>query len=510
MSPSLALLVWFMLLLALLRFDPAKEPGISVALWVPLIWLFIIGSRLPSQWFGGQVGQVAAALEEGNALDRNIFSILILLAIGILISRSFKWGDFFAHNFALMTLLSFGLLSVLWSDFPFVALKRWFRDLGLYLVLLVVLSDPHPLEAVCTLLRRLSYLLIPLCILLIKYYPSIGKEYDSWTGMAFYVGATTSKNMLGVLCLISGLFFFCDTLTRWCERKERLTRRILIVNVSFIAMTLWLMHMSSSATSRLCMVLGCVVIVVAHSKTARNHPALLKVLIPLGICLYLVLVFGLGVDINAVVAEAVGRDPTLTDRTLIWKTLLSMHTNPLIGTGYESFWLGSRLLKVWESDVGRINEAHNGYLQTYLQLGIIGLSILSSFLIASYRTICRRFESLSSLGLLGLALWTVLMFYNVTEASFQGGLLWLTFFLVAIDLGPGGGEQLSGHRSVACTRPNGPPWLRSSLSRGTEAMPIGGSKGETTMRTKPSMNRLTNGRSSGGKSCGTASRTIRI
>src|SRR5262249_50219648 len=122
MFPSLALFLWLILLLGLLRYDPAKEPGTSVALWVPLIWLFIIGSRLPSQWFGGQMGQVAATLEEGNAFDRNIFSILILLAIGILRSRSFKWGDFFAHNFALITMLSFSLLSVLWSDFPFVAL----------------------------------------------------------------------------------------------------------------------------------------------------------------------------------------------------------------------------------------------------------------------------------------------------------------------------------------------------------------------------------------------------
>ena len=69
-----------------------------------------------------------------------------------------------------MVFLLFALLSVLWSDFPLVALKRWFRDLGNYLVILVVLSDPRPLEAVRALLRRLCYLLIPLSILLVKYY----------------------------------------------------------------------------------------------------------------------------------------------------------------------------------------------------------------------------------------------------------------------------------------------------------------------------------------------------
>ena len=452
MPPSLALFLWLILLLGLLRYDPAKEPGTSVALWVPLIWLFIVGSRLPSQWLGGLGGQDAGALEEGNFLDRNIFTVLILLAIGILKSRSFKWGDFFAHNFALLTLLSFSLLSVLWSDFPFVAFKRWFRDLGNYLVILIALSDPHPLMAVRTLLRRLCYLLIPLCILLIKYYPDMSKEYDFWTGMASYTGATTSKNMLGVLCLVSMLFFFEDTLTLWFDRKERLTRRIILVNVSFIAMTLWLLNMSSSATSRVCTAFGCAVIAAAHSKTAKHHPALLKMLIPAGICLYLVLAFGFGIDINAAVAEAVGRDPTLTDRTRIWEIVLSIHTDPLVGTGYESFWLGSRLLRVWQSGFGQINEAHNGYLQVYLNLGLIGVFLLSCFLIASYRTICRRLEPLSSLGSLSLALWTVLLFYNVTEAGFHGGVLWLTFLPGAIALWPCGGERPSGHRSVARTR----------------------------------------------------------
>jgi len=89
-----------------------------------------------------------------------------------------------------------------------VSFKRWFRDLGNYIVILVVLSDPRPLEAVHTLLRRLCYLLIPLSILLIKYYSYLGRAYSEWTGAAEYIGAMTSKNMLGVVCLISGIFFF--------------------------------------------------------------------------------------------------------------------------------------------------------------------------------------------------------------------------------------------------------------------------------------------------------------
>jgi hypothetical protein len=91
MPPILALVLWSILLLGLLRFDPAKASGTSLALWVPLIWMFIVGSRLPMQWLGGQgVTMGAQSLEEGNPLDRTVFFVLILLAIGILMSRSFN------------------------------------------------------------------------------------------------------------------------------------------------------------------------------------------------------------------------------------------------------------------------------------------------------------------------------------------------------------------------------------------------------------------------------------
>jgi exopolysaccharide production protein ExoQ len=428
MPPSLALFLWLILLLTLLRFDPARDPGTSLALWVPVIWMFILGTRLPSQWLGGQVGLEAQAFEAGNLLDASFNSALILLTIGILMSRSFNWGDFFTRNMALTAFLSFALLSVVWSDFSFVAFKRWFRDLGNYLMVLVVLSDPRPIEAVRTVLRRLCYLVIPLSILLIKYYPEIGKGWDSWTGVAQYSGATTGKNMLGVVCLVSALFFFWDTVTRWADRRERRTKRIILVSVAFIAMTLWLLDISNSTTSSVCLVLGCLVIAAAHSKVFQRHPTFLKVMIPASFCLYLILAFGLGM--NGELAGAVGKDPTLTDRTKIWTSLLNMQTDPLLGTGYESFWLGPRLQQFWQtSGLGRINEAHNGYLEIYVNLGIIGLCLLGGFLMASYRTICRRLTPFSSLASFTLAIWAVMLFYSVTEAGFRSGLMWIMFLL---------------------------------------------------------------------------------
>ena len=433
MPPSIALGLWFVLLVGLLWFDPAKSPNTPPALWIPIIAMFIAGTRNISQWLTGKVGMSAAAFEDGNPLDRVIALTLILLAIGVLMSRSVNWGALIERNLALLVFLSFALLSVFWSDYPFTAFKRWFRDLGTYLMILVVLSDPRPVEAVRIVLRRLAYLMVPLSILLIKYYSDIGKHYSYWTGEAEFVGAATSKNMLGLLCLISGLFFLWDTTTRWSDRKQPRVKRILLVNLAFIGMTLWLMNLAKSTTSYVCLAMGSFVIVAAHTRYFRRHPTILKVLIPASFCLYLILNFGL--NMNGSMAQAVGKDPTMTDRTKIWAFVLGMHTNPLIGTGYQSFWLGPRLDYFWmHSGLGHLNEAHNGYLEVYLELGLIGVFILVGFLIAAYQIICRRLTSSFDLAVLGMATWMTLVFYNMSEAAFETGLLWMMLLLTAVAL----------------------------------------------------------------------------
>jgi exopolysaccharide production protein ExoQ len=428
MAPSLALFLWLILLVALLRFDPAREPKTSAALLVPVIWFFFLGSRPPAMWLGlSYASDAAQALEQGNPVDRTVFSLLTLLAIAILVSRSFNWGNFVAQNSALVFFLAFALLSVAWSDFPLPAFKKWFRDLGVYMAVLVVLSDPRRLEAVRTVLRRVCYLLVPLSIVLIKYYPNLGKSFSPWGGEE-YTGVSTSKNMLGVVCLVSGIFFFWDTVTRWHQRRDKRVRRVILVNIAFIGMILWLLNLSKSDTSTICLAIGCLVIAAVHSNFGRRHLGGVKALAPVSFLLYLILTLGFGM--GAQLSEAVGRSGNMSDRTRIWQVLLSVPINPVLGTGYQSFFLGPRVQWIWARLTGdNVLEAHNGYLETYLDLGLIGLFLLCTFLIATYRKICKRLKPVTPLVSLGLGLWTLSLFYNVTEAAFGGGLLFITLLM---------------------------------------------------------------------------------
>jgi O-antigen ligase len=296
-------------------------------------------------------------------------------------------------------------------------------------MVLVVISDARPLAAVGTLLRRLGYLLIPLSVVLIKYFPAIARQYDPWTGFATYCGATSSKNMLGVVCLVGGIYFAWDTVVRWQDRKNKRQRRIILVNAALICMVLWLLNMCNSATSRTCLLIACLVILAAHTKTVQRRPAILTVTVPVVFLMYTFLFFGLG--LSGQFASAVGRT-SLSGRDEIWRAVLKEAANPLVGTGYESFWLGPRLERIWLSGQGAINEAHNGYLEVYLNLGYVGLFLLLFFVAAVYWNICKRFKPFSSIASLTLGIWTAFVFHNCTEVDFRSGLTWLVFVLAAL------------------------------------------------------------------------------
>jgi O-antigen ligase len=141
--------------------------------------------------------------------------------------------------------------------------------------------------------------------------------------------------------------------------------------------------------------------------------------------------FVFDVDILALVAQSVGRNPDLTGRTHIWEVVLGAGTNPLLGTGYEAFWLGPRLEWVW-SLAGDINVAHNGYIEIYLTGGLIGLALVLALVLGGLADICRRFFRSPMHESFGFALWTVVILYNITESALRGSLLWTVFLLYCV------------------------------------------------------------------------------
>jgi exopolysaccharide production protein ExoQ len=135
--------------------------------------------------------------------------------------------------------------------------------------------------------------------------------------------------------------------------------------------------------------------------------------------------------------HSLGRDPTLTGRTEIWQAVLSVHTNPVLGAGFENFWVGERMERVWEITAQHIQEAHDGYLEVYLNLGWIGVVLLAAVIVTGYRNAVAIYRRNLHAGRIRVALFTAGVIYSVTEAGFRMmSPIWIGFLLAVTFVPP--------------------------------------------------------------------------
>jgi O-antigen ligase len=435
--PPLALALCIGFVMYLFAVERYRGTQLSPGGWVPLLWLLIISTREVSNWLNLQTPMAASEYYlEGNATDRVVYATLIVLGCVILMRRGFSWSAAVRENRAVALFVVYCGLSVLWSDYPLVALKRWIKDVGIIVMAFVVLSDRDPREATRALFTRWSYILIPFSVVLIKYFPELGKGY-SFTGQAFYAGVTTSKNSLGGLCLITTLWIAWTLLIKK-ERAQPLRTAVLLNYAMLMALVVWLGIRVNSATSLVCVWIGVVTLFLLRmSKQGIGRVA------PTIIALAIVLVtVGTVFDGWNIALSYLGRDATLTGRTEIWERVLNTDINPLVGTGFGSFWLGNRAAGFWDDYEFRINQAHNGYLEVYLNLGLFGIGLVLTLLAAAYRKISSRFSADLSLGAFRFTFLIIVVLYNIAEASFTKlGPMWFMAMLIMLERVPTAAEQ---------------------------------------------------------------------
>jgi O-antigen ligase len=77
-----------------------------------------------------------------------------------------------------------------------------------------------------------------------------------------------------------------------------------------------------------------------------------------------------------------------------------------------------------------INEAHNGYLETYLNLGVVGLAFIAGLMVIGYRNVLRLLDRDPEAGRLRLGYLVIAVIYNFTEAAIRtSDLVWIGFIL---------------------------------------------------------------------------------
>jgi exopolysaccharide production protein ExoQ len=435
MPPPVALAACLVFLVAALILHHRCTKHVSGAVWISAIWMAIIGSRPVTFWFGGFSTRAEASLE-GSSVDMLIYSALIGAGVVVLVNRSRRFENWFAYNKAITILLVYIGLSVLWSDIPLAAFKRYIKLIGMFVMVLILSTDDNPVEAIKAAIKRCAYLLIPTSMLLIKYYPQFGLAFDYWTGERMMNGVTIHKNLLGQLSLIVGLAFIWIYHSRLTEgfatgpegkRQKWEFALDLLVGATAIRTLI----LCDSKTSLVAFILGALLYFFQGLKFVRGRTG-----IYISVIAIVVGALELTVGLYAPVLEALGRDPTLTNRTLIWATLLPLQPNILFGAGHESFWTAAVQRALGAANISEyVNESHNGFLEIYLGYGLVGLSLYLVVIVSTYRNVQFLVRTYFGYGRFAYAFLMVVLAYNMTESAFRGlALIPLVFYLLSIDL----------------------------------------------------------------------------
>jgi len=436
---QLALFLTVAFIVLALRQDFRQGKRFSAGTWIAFLWIGVSATRPLIYWvhpgafaaFGEMAAWEQGRVEiiKNNPLDRNVLIALMVLGLIILIGRSRRFRLILSDNSWLVAFCVLCLFSLLWSEEPGTVLKRWTRLAGDVIVILLILTEWDPEETIYRIMRRMGILFLPLSVLLIRFYDQLGRIYTLY-GTQMWVGVADHKNSLGALCAFTGIVLVWRSLTQW--------PKVDWLNAGLVAVAGYLLLGSRSSTAAVVFVLG-VVLLVVQSRIKKDVRKLNRAIIT-GLIVLLVLqviaVFFLNKSLAPIFFSAAGRDSSLTGRVPLWQKLIEMGNRaPLWGRGFTSFWLNNdRVMEVWRTFTDTPLTAHNGYIDIYLDMGMVGLLLFFLLLAQTYRSIMRSFEDSPKLGQLKIVLFAMVFFHNFTESTFAKpfAFLWLLFLLSSI------------------------------------------------------------------------------
>jgi exopolysaccharide production protein ExoQ len=439
---TVALLLCTAFVLWLLSAERRSSQGVSAAIWIPTVWLMIAATnRSLEVWLNGPTPndmKVFGTNETGNPIDRWTLIVMVLVAVVIIARRHFNWSAALRRHGWLIVLLAYLLLSTFWSDITAIALRRWAREWVTVVMTLLIMSETNPRQALASLLRRCAYVLIPFSVVLIKYFPILGRQY-SGSGVEMWTGVTGQKNELGRLCMISLLFLLFALYQRWREPKLEGDHYPAWGDVSIIALSLYLLIASNSATSLATVVVGIAIFFSLQLFQIFRSSAgqiALQALVVLLIAFGTLTPFRGGSNV-AGFASILGRDDTLTGRTDVWASVMpAREQRPLLGYGFGSFWTDAR------RELYEIPTAHNGYLDILLETGEVGLLFYALWLLSCARQLHRSLVLDYGWASFGICLLLMSLIYNITESAlnsttdYMTSVAFLGCLVVPAGLGP--------------------------------------------------------------------------
>ena len=360
---------------------------------------------------------------QGPVWMRLLYYPFYLATIFMVLARPWSSINALTRSVLLLLPVLMALVSVQWSIMPEATFRRAVALLmttvfAIYLASRYDWADFIEVLATCFAILTVGSLLMAVLM------PSKGIMHEvfpgAWSGLWYH------KNDLGMNMAKAVHVFLCAMIFR--------PRRIWLWG-PLMVLALALLLLSTSKTSLMAAFLG--IGGVAGLYLFRRGPL---VGIPL---VYFGVVFGVALVLGVEYAPKfmfglLGKDPTLTGRTDIWQALFEqIKTHPWFGHGYGVFWLDETGPAFWvrQRTQWLVPTAHNGWLETWLSIGLGGVIL---FAIAYLATLGAALRGLlhGKVAYWALISTLVYLLFSISESNIlqQNSLGWIIFAATAAKL----------------------------------------------------------------------------
>lgn len=412
MPPPLALALGLAFISFIIYLEHKYSKVRGPVTWMVAIWLLYLGSKGLGFFLN-----VNTTIEAGSLPDRYFLLILGTIAALILIKRHLPLSLALGKNKAAAIVIFYSLTSVIWSTNPSISFRRWGREAIALIIALLLISEEKPDQTLLSSFKKAIYAALSLSIILIKYFPSYGRSYGRWSGEVMWEGIASQKNGLAIICAMSILLFLWEITQIVRDKRFIGSRLIIIIDIFMIILALSLMMgpqktLTYSATSLLALIAGLVSLALLQVwlKSTKN---LNKKLIAIALILIIV---GITIPLSGKIPlkslpKLLNRNETLTNRMAIWNSLLPFIKKHIwLGYGFGGFWTSFK-----REQIG--SHAHNGYLNTLLELGLIGLFLFIVFIIKVLKQSLILLISDNQIAIFFVSLIMMILVRNIAEVS---------------------------------------------------------------------------------------------
>lgn len=302
---------------------------------------------------------------EGDPLQRNIILIGYLLSFVYLAIYFRRFLNFLFIEPLPLLLVFWAFISAGWSHFPELSLRRSLAFFFTTLFGIIVFLRFKPAEFL-RLLNISLWIAMLTSILLVFLKPDWGTEY--YFNEIAWRGAFVQKNLLGFFC---GLLIVINF--PFIVRKKR----IHWFQISKIGLLMVILFFSKSTSALVLTLLAIFLFILFRMISFLKKDNIRVVAVFLIVIILFVFIFWK--DLLELFLSLVNKEITLTGRLPLWQILLRLGFEKFFGGyGYGTFWLGWNGIEsatVWQTVNWMPNRAHNGYLDVWLEMGIVGALI---------------------------------------------------------------------------------------------------------------------------------------